>query len=136
MGKKGNGRGQMGGSCSSWGSGSLVDQQIPCYLAPDASNSVIMYVCARVSSASACEFVGVSIHVCGCVDISLCVHSSMAACINVSMCVSPWMGGASADSVHRGKRSVREKGQEQATREWMLSRGWEHHGGQKKSGSS
>lgn len=35
-----------------------------------------------------------------CVEISLCVHSSMATCINVRMCVSLWMGGASADSVH------------------------------------
>lgn len=79
---------------------------------------------------------GVSIHVCGCVEISLCVQSSMAVCINVSMCVSPWMGRASVDCVHRGKRSVREKGQEQATREWMLSRGWELYGDQKKSEGS
>lgn len=60
----------------------------------------------------------------------------MATCINVSVCVSLWMGGASEGSVHRGKRPVRDNGQEQGTREWMLSRGWELYGDQKKSESS
>lgn len=35
-----------------------------------------------------------------------------------------------------GKWSVREKGQEHGTGEWMSGRGWELYGGQKKTESS
>lgn len=70
-----------------------------------------MCVCAHVSSANACEFMGVSIHVCGNISVCAFKYGYVYKCEDECEPVDGW--GFSEQRAW-GKQSVRDKGKNKA----------------------